>query len=91
MKKHIQPYIPNPYHCFKCQKFGRGFQSCRGRLTLLTTAMADAAAQTSTVATQRALVSVLSEKRKKNYRTESEREHQRQSYYVLLIHLTIML
>ncbi|XP_037526094.1 uncharacterized protein LOC119403220 [Rhipicephalus sanguineus] len=32
-KTRIRPYIPNPRRCFKCQRFGHGSQSCRGRLT----------------------------------------------------------
>ncbi|GBN28689.1 hypothetical protein AVEN_4387-1, partial [Araneus ventricosus] len=26
----VRPYIPNPLHCFKCQRFGHTVQSCRG-------------------------------------------------------------
>ncbi|GFV45255.1 putative RNA-directed DNA polymerase from transposon BS [Trichonephila clavipes] len=26
------PYIPNPLHCFKCQRFGHSQTSCRGQL-----------------------------------------------------------
>ena len=29
----VVPYIPNPLRCFKCQKFGHGQNTCRGRLT----------------------------------------------------------
>ncbi|GFT53847.1 uncharacterized protein TNCV_4124241 [Trichonephila clavipes] len=29
----IRPYIPNPLHCFKCQRFGHSQTSCRGQLT----------------------------------------------------------
>ncbi|XP_077486525.1 uncharacterized protein LOC144097762 [Amblyomma americanum] len=29
----VRPYIPNPRRCFKCQRFGHGSQSCRGRDT----------------------------------------------------------
>ncbi|XP_077549823.1 uncharacterized protein LOC144162958 isoform X1 [Haemaphysalis longicornis] len=29
----IRPYIPNPRRCFKCQRFGHGTNSCRGRTT----------------------------------------------------------
>ncbi|GFW64600.1 putative RNA-directed DNA polymerase from transposon BS [Trichonephila clavipes] len=29
----IRPYIPNPVHCFKCQRFGHSQTSCRGQLT----------------------------------------------------------
>ena len=32
-KTRTRPYIPNPRRCFKCQRFGHGSQSCRGRLT----------------------------------------------------------
>lgn len=32
-KTRVRPYIPNPRRCFKCQRFGHGSQSCRGRLT----------------------------------------------------------
>ncbi|GFX46779.1 uncharacterized protein TNCV_4039271 [Trichonephila clavipes] len=29
----IHPYIPNPLHCFRCQRFGHSQTSCRGQLT----------------------------------------------------------
>ncbi|GFW07436.1 RNA-directed DNA polymerase from mobile element jockey [Trichonephila clavipes] len=29
----IRPYIPNPLHCFKCQRFGHSQTACRGQLT----------------------------------------------------------
>ncbi|GFV17746.1 RNA-directed DNA polymerase from mobile element jockey [Trichonephila clavipes] len=29
----IRPYIPNPLHCFRCQRFGHSQTSCRGQLT----------------------------------------------------------
>ena len=29
----VVSYIPNPLRCFKCQKFGHGQNTCRGRLT----------------------------------------------------------
>ncbi|GFX38433.1 RNA-directed DNA polymerase from mobile element jockey [Trichonephila clavipes] len=29
----VRPYIPNPLHCFKCQRFGHSQTSCRGQLT----------------------------------------------------------
>ncbi|GFV49475.1 uncharacterized protein TNCV_4544581 [Trichonephila clavipes] len=29
----IRTYIPNPLHCFKCQRFGHSQTSCRGQLT----------------------------------------------------------
>lgn len=32
-KIRVRPYIPNPRRCFKCQRFGHGSQSCRGRPT----------------------------------------------------------
>lgn len=32
-KLRVRPYIPNPRRCFKCQRFGHGSQSCRGRAT----------------------------------------------------------
>jgi len=32
----VSPYIPNPLHCFKCQKFGHGKNACRGRETCAT-------------------------------------------------------
>ena len=28
-KNKVQPYIPNPLRCFKCQKFGHHFKNCR--------------------------------------------------------------
>ncbi|XP_023235735.1 uncharacterized protein LOC111635105 [Centruroides sculpturatus] len=27
----VRPYIPNPLHCFKCQRFGHSQTSCRGK------------------------------------------------------------
>lgn len=33
IRMHVRPYIPNPRRCFKCQRYGHGSQSCRGRLT----------------------------------------------------------
>lgn len=32
-KVRVRPYIPNPRRCFKCQRYGHGSQSCRGRQT----------------------------------------------------------
>ena len=29
----VEPYIPNPLRCFKCQKFGHGQTTCRNKLT----------------------------------------------------------
>ncbi|CAN7982568.1 unnamed protein product [Ixodes hexagonus] len=29
----VRPYVPNPRRCFKCQRFGHGSQSCRGKAT----------------------------------------------------------
>ncbi|XP_077550887.1 uncharacterized protein LOC144164247 [Haemaphysalis longicornis] len=29
----IRPYIPNPRHCFDCQRFGHSTTSCRGKTT----------------------------------------------------------
>ncbi|GFS81362.1 uncharacterized protein TNCV_1225441 [Trichonephila clavipes] len=29
----IHPYVTNPLHCFKCQRFGHSQTSCRGQLT----------------------------------------------------------
>jgi hypothetical protein len=29
----VEPYIPNPLRCFKCQKFGHGQNACRNKLT----------------------------------------------------------
>ena len=28
-----EPCIPNPFRCFKCQRFGHGQNTCRGKLT----------------------------------------------------------
>lgn len=33
LKLNVRLYIPNPRRCFKCQRFGRGSESCRGRQT----------------------------------------------------------
>ncbi|XP_064474937.1 uncharacterized protein LOC135388973 [Ornithodoros turicata] len=30
---HVQPFVPNPRRCFKCQRFGHGSQACRGKTT----------------------------------------------------------
>ena len=37
----VRPYIPSPRRCFKCQKYGHGTQSCRGRPTCAYCARAD--------------------------------------------------
>ncbi|XP_041357812.1 uncharacterized protein LOC121374769 [Gigantopelta aegis] len=29
----VEPFIPNPLRCFKCQRFGHGLNACRGKLT----------------------------------------------------------
>lgn len=29
----VRAYVPNPRRCFKCQRYGHGSQSCRGKLT----------------------------------------------------------
>ena len=29
----VEPFIPNPLRCFKCQRFGHGQNTCRGKLT----------------------------------------------------------
>ncbi|GFS74866.1 uncharacterized protein TNCV_1395541 [Trichonephila clavipes] len=29
----VRPYIPNPLHCFQCQRFGHSQTSCHGQLT----------------------------------------------------------
>lgn len=29
----VRPYIPNPQRCYRCQRFGHGTRSCRGRET----------------------------------------------------------
>ncbi|GBN66523.1 hypothetical protein AVEN_195730-1 [Araneus ventricosus] len=33
MRLSVRTYIPNPLHCFKCQRFGHSKTSCRGTLT----------------------------------------------------------
>lgn len=33
MRLKVRPYVPNPRRCFKCQRYGHGSQSCRGRQT----------------------------------------------------------
>ncbi|GBM17938.1 hypothetical protein AVEN_111088-1 [Araneus ventricosus] len=33
IKLTVRPYIPNPFRCFKCQRFGHSKVSCRGTLT----------------------------------------------------------
>lgn len=37
----VRPYIPSPRRCFRCQKYGHGTQSCRGRPTCAHCARAD--------------------------------------------------
>ena len=32
----VDPYIPNPLRCFKCQKFGHGNKACKGNETCAT-------------------------------------------------------
>ncbi|XP_041378033.1 uncharacterized protein LOC121390316 [Gigantopelta aegis] len=32
----VEPFIPNPLRCFKCQKYGHGQNTCRGKLTCKT-------------------------------------------------------
>lgn len=44
VKIRVRPYIPNPRRCFKCQRFGHGSQSCRGRSTCAKCASHDHAA-----------------------------------------------
>lgn len=29
----VRAYVPNPRRCFKCQRYGHGSQSCRGKVT----------------------------------------------------------
>lgn len=44
VKLRVRPYVPNPRRCFKCQRFGHGSQSCRGRLTCAKCGLNDHAA-----------------------------------------------
>ena len=37
----VRPFIPNPLRCFKCQVFGHGQQSCRGKATCARCNVAD--------------------------------------------------
>ena len=29
----VEPFVPNPLRCFKCQKYGHGQNTCHGKLT----------------------------------------------------------
>ena len=40
----VRPYVPNPQRCFRCQRFGHGSRSCRGRNTCAKCASTDHAA-----------------------------------------------
>lgn len=40
----VRPYVPSTRRCYKCQRFGHGSQSCRGRLTCAKCAANDHAA-----------------------------------------------
>ena len=33
LKIAVTPFVPNPLRCFKCQKYGHGQNTCRGKLT----------------------------------------------------------
>lgn len=37
----VRPYIPNPRRCFRCQRFGHGTASCRGKATCAKCARTD--------------------------------------------------
>ncbi|CAN7949656.1 unnamed protein product [Ixodes pacificus] len=33
LNRKVRPYIPNPRRCFRCQRFGHGSTTCRGKTT----------------------------------------------------------
>lgn len=37
----VRPYVPNPRRCFKCQRFGHGSATCRGKTTCAKCACTD--------------------------------------------------
>lgn len=41
----VKPYIPNPRRCFRCQRYGRGSLSCRGKATCARCGSTDHAAE----------------------------------------------
>ena len=38
-KVRVNPYVPNPVRCFKCQKFGHGQRQCKGNIIVSRRAM----------------------------------------------------
>lgn len=41
LKVDVRPYIPNPWRCFNCQRFGQGSQSCPGCKTCVSCPLKD--------------------------------------------------